>query len=162
MNKKGISQQLGFLLILILSGFYSVKAQIDPLTNNDKTQLIRKIVKIHLPKISSEMPKDTVERPTYVLAENISIDRLPQIKGIKFVLVSRNEIEEMKNKEVQYYGFSKFEMSGKRIYVKFSWTSIKPETIHSQTTTYQCQKFFDKWKVKKVYFSVSTFPLENN
>ena len=136
-------------LLLISLSTFSAQAQVKRLTDEDKAQIIGSILRQENFK-DSETWKDNVENTVYLLADNISATYLPQIEGIRFVLIKPEELEEMKKTGVEYYDFSEFEIRKRSVRIIFRRTYINTSARESNGSAveYTCRKIAGRWKVK--------------
>ncbi len=153
MLKLNIRKQnsLTLTIILILFCSFVVSAQTKQLPKNDKTQIIQAILKredFKNPEICCFDAK--AENTVYLLAENISTEQLPNLKNIKFALITAAEIEEKRKTGIEYYSFSEFEVKKSKVEVFFSRTfsDTAAREGNGSTVRYKCRKVSGKWKIK--------------
>jgi hypothetical protein len=148
--KFNVKKQILIILSLALVVFSSVivEAQTKQLAETDKAQIIATILKKQKLK-DPEYSAPDAEETVYLLENNISAEQLPQIKNIKFVLITDNQVNEMKKNGVEYYSFSEFEFTGKTIEVTFSRKYIHyGKYAAGNSTYYECRKVSGRWKVR--------------
>ena len=127
-----------------------VQAQTKRLTASDKAQIVKSILKRENFKDSETWSADNAENTVYLLPENISSEKIPQIKGISFVLITPKQVEELKTTGVEYYRFGDFEVRKTLVRVFFvrEYVNVAGKHSNGSTTEYTCRKISGRWKVK--------------
>lgn len=150
--KLNAKKQILVLLALILFCSTVVQAQKKLLAASDKSQIIAAILKKE-DFFEDDDPSEAKKRKqVYLLAENISSKHLPRIKNVKFIFLSRNQIERMKKIGVEYYSFSRFKVIGKIVRVKFArdYVALDAEYAAGKFTNFKCRKVAKRWNVNAV------------
>jgi hypothetical protein len=138
-----------FLVVLLL--IPSLAQKPNSLTDNDKAQVVKIILEnYNFIKDSADWENKKINS-IYLFAENISREKVPSIKGIKFVFVTRKEIEELDKTVPDYYEFGEFQVKGKSIRISFSRLYLHPVNGDGTVTWYECRKVAGKWKVKELH-----------
>ena len=139
---------LTFLLSLFVISGLAQKSNLP--TDNDKAQLVKLILKnYNFRKDSADWNNDN-SNTIYLFAENISQEKVPLIKGIKFVFVTRDEIGELDKTVSDYYEFGEFIVKGKSVLINFSRLYLHPVNGDGTVTQYSCHKVTGKWKVNEL------------
>ena len=140
---------IGATLLLIYLSPFVAKAQVNRLTERDKTQIIGSILRQENFK-HSETWKDNAENTVYLLAGNISSRYLPRIEGIRFVLIKPEDLEEMKKTGVEYYDFSGFEIrkTFERVIFRRTYMNAYAKQSNRSEVEYTCRSAAGRWKVE--------------
>lgn len=78
-------------------------------------------------------------------AENIDPNSVPEIAGIRFILLQREEIQEKSEDGVTYLRFDKFEVEGSKVIVGLSERRRNGADISVMGTVYEYRKESDQW-----------------
>lgn len=150
MKSNGKKQTL-IILALLLFCSIAVQAQKKLLAAGDKAQIVAAILRKEDFFEDDDPSEAGKKKEVYLLADNISAKYLPRIKNVEFILLSRNQIEEMKKTGVEYYSFSRFKViSGKAVRVKFAkdYVDLSSEYAAGKSTIFRCRKAARRWKVE--------------
>jgi hypothetical protein len=125
-------------------------AQKKLLAASDKAQIVAAILRKEDFFEDDEPSEANKKKEVYLLADNISSKYLPRIKNVKFLLLSRNQIERMKKTGVEYYSFSHFKVARKVVRVKFAkdYVHLEAEYATGKSTIFKCRKIARRWKVE--------------
>ncbi len=141
---------IALVLIPVLPISLFVHAQTKPLTASDKTQIIKSILKQEDFKDSETWSAGNSENTVYLLVDNISSAQLPQITGVRFVLVTQKEVDEMARTGVEYYRFGDFEV--RKAFVRAilirKYRSVVGKHSNGSITEYRCRRFSGGWRAK--------------
>jgi hypothetical protein len=148
--KLNTKKQTLITLALILFCSLAVQAQKKLLETSDKAQIVTAILKQEDFFEDDDPSEVDKKKEVYLLADNISAKYLPQIKNIKFKLLSRNQIEGMKKTGVEYYSFSRFKVTRKAVRVKFArdYVHLDESYASGKSTIFKCRKIAKRWKVE--------------
>jgi hypothetical protein len=135
------------------------------ITAEDKAQIVRFIL-LEDVFLNKHLRRQEKKEAVYLSTEEMSIQVLPKVSGISFVLVSPQEIEEKVKNGFGYFAFQKFRVEGRKVLISFSYiycdTGYKfryPGSSGSPNSTngirYEFQKVKGKWAGKALYGYVS-------
>ncbi len=96
-------KQISVLFAVIATFFPTLAdAQSKRLSSRDRIHIVHAILKGETYTDSETWRPDVVENTVYLLRETLSVNDLPQIKGIRFVLITQRQIDEMKATGVEH------------------------------------------------------------
>lgn len=146
------------LLMCVVSFAASVSASTGKdiqLTDKDKAQIIKSILS-DVDFLNRGLRVGERKEEVYLSTENISPAFLPEIRGVKIVLVSPEEVEERSKTGFGYYSFGEFKVSGSKVLVSFgdTWRNDRGGGHSYRSTHYEFRKVAGRWRGKEVSFSV--------
>lgn len=151
--KKQISifkKQISILFAVVATFFpASADAQSKRLSSRDRIQIGQAILKAEAYSDSEKWRSDGAENTVNLLSQNLSVNDLPQIKGVSLVLITQRQIEEMKANGVEYYRFGNFQVWKSNVRISFTRKYLNVQRRHSNggITIYTCRKTRRGWRV---------------
>jgi hypothetical protein len=115
-----LKEQISILFAVVSTFFPALAvAQAKRLSSHDGIQIIQAIRKGETYTDAEMWRSDEAENTVYLLSENLSVNDLPQIKGVRFVVITQQQIDEMKSTGVEYYRFGNFQLRKSNVRVFF-------------------------------------------
>ena len=145
-----LKKQISILFAVVATFFpASADAQSKRLSSRDRIQIVQAIIKGETYADSETWRSDVAEHTVYLLRETLSVNDLPQIKGIRFVLITQRQIDEMKATGVEYYRFGNFQLrkSNVRIFFTREYLNVQGQHSNGGSTIYTCRKTSRGWEV---------------
>ena len=145
-----LKKQISIFFAVVATFFpASADAQSKRLSSRDRIQIVQAILEGETYSDSETWRSDVAENAVYLLRQTLSVNDLPQIKGIRFVLISQRQIDEMKATGVEYYRFGNFQVrkSTVRIFFKREYLNVQGRNSNGGSTIYTCRKIRGRWKV---------------
>jgi hypothetical protein len=145
-----LKKQISFLFAVVATCFpASADTQSKRLGSRDRIQIVQTILKGETYTDSETWRSDAAENTVYLLRENLSVNDLPEIKGIRFVLITQRQIDEMKKTGIEYYRFGNFQLRKSNVRISFTREYLNVQGQHSNggTTIYTCRRTRRGWRV---------------
>jgi hypothetical protein len=138
----------------------------NSLSESDRREIKQAILRHYTFKCSLTWKPQT-ENTVYLLENNLSPEHLPRRKWIKFVIVTRQDIDELQQKKgIEFYQFDDMDVLRKsvdsfvvgkyRAYLnrRFIGRLPKPTYLKKEGNesfaAYQCEKISGKWRIRKI------------
>ena len=123
------------------------------LTDKDKAAIVRDIL-LNANLLERGLRLGEVKGEIYLSIENISPHVVPQLSGVKFILLDPKEKDKWPKAGYSLFEFSDFKVRGARVVVSLtdSW-SYDPGQYTK--VTFECRNVSGKWRGKETLVSVS-------
>jgi hypothetical protein len=110
-----------FLLFLVSAIASNAQQKDFSLTNKDKTAIIKTILIDHFDLPNSVSMPGEIRNTIYLSTKNIESVRLPEIKGIKFILLGNKSLIRAKEEGLVYGVLGRFVVRGSKVTVRFGF-----------------------------------------
>ena len=134
----------------VLATFFTdlTAAQSRQLSSRDKARIIQAILRREDFADSETWRSELAENTVYLLEDNVSINQLPRIKAVKFILISQRQVDEMKKTGVEYYRFDEFKVRPSGVRVSFTREYLhQGKNSNGSTVIYTCRRTAKGWKL---------------
>jgi hypothetical protein len=131
-----------FLLFLVLVIVGNAQKKDFSLTNKDKTAIVRMILTDYDLQNRNLMLGES-RNTIYLSSKNIRGVRLPEIEGIKFVLLNSDRLTEAKETGLVYCKFGRFSVRKSKVTIRFGFYKIG----ESRGVILTIKKVKDQWQV---------------
>jgi predicted nuclease of predicted toxin-antitoxin system len=125
------------------------------LTDKDKAQIIESIL-LDTDFLNRGLRVGERKEVVYLSTENISPELVPEVRGINFVLLSPEEVEEKSKTGLRFYAFGEFKVKGSKVLVSFgdTWRNDNWRAMSYRTTRYEYRRVSGRWRGKEVSVSM--------
>ena len=125
------------------------------LIDKDKAQIVKSIL-LDIDFLSRGLRIGETKDVVYLSTENISPELMPEIRGVHFILVNPEEVEEKSKNGFGYYAFTDFKVRGSKVLVSFgdTWRNDRGGAVSYRTTHYEFRKMSGRWRRKEVSVSI--------
>jgi hypothetical protein len=150
-NRLSILLVLSFIALLInVSAGNGKDLQ---LMDKDKASIVR-VVLMNADLLERGLRVGEVRGEIYLSTENISPLILPEISGVRFILLDPDEKDKRPKAGYTIFEFSDFKVKGSKVIVSFtqSWSYNRG---HFTKVTYEYRKTSGKWRGKQKLFEIS-------
>ena len=145
-----LSKQVSiFFAVATLFPSLSAEAQSRRVSSRDRTQIAQTILQRETFTDSETWSSDLAENTVYLLRGTLSANELPRIKGLRFILISLYQIDEMKKTGVEYYRFENFQhrKSTVRVFFTREYLNVQGRGSNGGSIIYTCRKTSSGWRV---------------
>lgn len=134
------------LAAMLFPAIVTGQSNVSPI---DRTQIIQAILRRENFAESETWRSDIAENLVYLLRGNVSVNQFPRVKGVRFVLITQQQIDEMKKTGVEYYSFGGFRRGKSIVRVAFTreYFSIAGKTANGGTIIYTCRRVAGGWRL---------------
>jgi hypothetical protein len=133
-------------LLLLSSSFSQERRPNKQLTRQDKAEIVAFVLRdanFETRELRDGETKDVVN----LSKENIVPSALPQIRGIKFELITPLQIQQKSKEGFSYYAFQQFKVRGSKVLVRFG---VYYRRTNARGGEYEFRKRKGKWIGKEV------------
>jgi hypothetical protein len=127
---------------------FTVAAQ-SKVSASDRVQIIQAILRREHFDESETWRSDVAENTVFLLRGSVSPKQLPAVKGLRFVLITQQQIDEMKKAAVEYYSFGGFSRQKSVVTVAFKreYMNIAGKNANGGITIYTCRRAAQGWRL---------------
>ena len=154
-TRKKFLSALTLSAVVLLASVNVCNAKDIQLTPKDKAQILKSIL-LDIDFLSRGLRIGETKDVVYLSPENISPELMPEIRGVYFILVNPEEVEDKSKSGFGYYAFGEFKVKGSKVLVSFgdTWRNDRAGAVSYQTTHYEFRKTSGRWRSKKVSVSI--------
>ena len=116
-------------------------------STNNKAEIIKAILQQENFTESETWRPDVTENFVYLLRRNVPIKHLPRVRAVRFVVITPQQIQEMKKTGVEYYSFGRFRRKKSVVSVAVTREYTGQRNSNGGTVIYTCRRVGGGWQL---------------